>query len=114
MNTITAKGPLAIIVVLMVIFLLPFSASAAHNSCRIKAGSDDVQLRVFNLDQDGNPIRPDSNNGEIYRGVIKKGQSIKIKSSHGRINYSYRSLRDSRSYGGNLTPCAHGEIIRVP
>ena len=114
MKTIYANGFLTILVVLLAIFFIPFNASAAHNSCRIKAGSDDVQLRVFNLDQDGNPIRDGFSNGEIFRGVLKKGQSIKIKSSHGRINYSYRSLRDSRSHGGNLKPCSHGEIIRVP
>ena len=114
MKKIYANGFLIIIVVLLATFLIPLSASAAHNSCRIKAGSDDVQLRVFNLDQDGNPIRDGFSDGEIYRGVVEKGQSIKIESAHGRINYSYRSLRDSRSYGGNLTPCSHGEIIRVP
>jgi hypothetical protein len=114
MKTIYADGFLMIIVVLLAVFIIPSSASAAHNSCRIKAGSDDVRLRVFNLDQDGNPVRDGFIDGEIYRGVIKKGESVKIESSHGRINYSYQSVRDSRSYGGNLTPCSHGEIIRVP
>ena len=114
MKKLYAKRFMIIIVHFLAVFLIPLSASAAHNSCRIKAGSDDVQLRVFNLDQDGNPIRNGFSDGEIYRGVVKKGQSITVESAHGRINYSYRSLRDNRSYGGNLTPCSHGEIIRVP
>ena len=114
MKTIHANNFLTIIVVLLAVFLIAFSASAAHNSCRIKAVNDDVQLRVFNLDQDGNPIRDGFSKGEIYRGVLKKGQSIKIDSSHGRIDYSYRSYRDDRNYGGNLMTCSHGEIIRVP
>ena len=114
MKTIYTKLPLTILAVLLALFLFSSNAAASHNSCRIKAGSDDVRLRVFDRDQDDNPIRDASTYGEIWRGVIKKGESIRIKSSHGRINYSYQSLRDSRSYGGNLTPCSHGEIIRVP
>ena len=114
MKSIHAIGLWTIIVVLLAIFLIPFSASAAHNSCRIKAGSDDVRIKVYDLDQDGNPIRDGFSDGDIYRGIVKKGQSIKIDSAHGRINYSYRSFRDDRNYGGNLTPCSHGEIIRVP
>ena len=114
MKIMYANGFLTMIVVLLAVFLIPFSALAAHNSCRIKVENDDVQLRVFNLDQDGNPIRDGFSDGEIYRGMVKKGQSIKIESSHGRINYSFRSMRDYRSYGGNLTPCSHGEVIRIP
>ncbi len=114
MKTTYANGFLTIIVVLLALFLIAFSASAAHNSCRIKAVNDDVQLRVFNLDQDGNPIRDGFSDSEIYRGVLKKGQSIKIESSYGRIDYSYRSSSDDRNYGGNEMPCSHGEIIRVP
>ena len=114
MKTITAKAPLAILLVLLAVFLLPLDIFASHNSCRIKAGSNDVQVRVFDRDQDGNPIRDAFTYGEIWRGVIKKGQSKNIKSSHGRINFSYRSLRDSRSYGGNFNNCFHGETIRLP
>ncbi|MDX1708167.1 MAG: hypothetical protein R3274_06170 [Desulfobacterales bacterium] len=114
MKKIYARAAGTISVLLLAILLIPFSAFAAHNACRIKAGNDDVLLRVFNLDQDGNPIRNGFSDGEIYRGVVKKGQSIKIESSHGRINYSYRSFTDDRNYGGNLTPCSHGEVIRIP
>lgn len=114
MKTIYINEPLIIIVVLVAIFLFPFDASASHNSCRIKAGSDDVQVRVFDRDQDGNPMRDTLTYGEIWRGVIKKGQSKKIKSSHGRINYSFRSLSDNRDYGGNFSTCFHGEIVRIP
>lgn len=105
---------LTLLSVLLAIILFPFDAVASHNYCRLKAGSDDVYVRVFNRDQDGNPIRDAFTYGEIWRGVVKKGESIKLRSSHGRINYSFRSLRDYRTYGGNLTPCSHGEIIRVP
>ncbi len=114
MKTIYAKESLTILAVLLAVFLFPFEASASHNSCRIKAGSNEVQVRVFDRDQDGNPIRNAFTYGEIWKGVIKKGQSKSLKSSHGLINYSFRSLSDSRTYGGNFSTCTHGEIIRIP
>ena len=114
MKTTTANAALTVLSVLLTVFLLPPDVAASHNSCRIKAGSDDVQVRVFDRDQDGNPIRDAFTYGEIWRGVIKKGQSKSFKSSHGRINYSFRSLRDSRTYGGNFNTCFHGETIRLP
>jgi hypothetical protein len=94
--------------------LLPSDAAAGHKSCRIKAGSDDVYVRVYDRDQDGNPTRNRMYYSEIWRGVIKKGQSKTIKSYYGRIRYDYQSLADNRPYGANLTSCFHGETIRVP
>ena len=114
MKTQTAKVPLSILSVLLIVLLFSIDAPAGHNSCRIKAVNDDVRLRVFDRDQDGNPIREGFNDGEIWRGVLKNGESKKIKSSFGRINYSFRSLREPRAYGGNFNTCFHGETIRVP
>ena len=115
MKTISVKIFSSILLtVLLSVWLSPLDAAASHNTCRIKAGTDDVQVRVFDRDPDGNPIRDAFTYGEIWRGVLKKGESRIVESSHGSIDYSYRSLSDSRTYGGNLASCAHGETIRVP
>jgi len=103
-----------LLTVMLSIYLSPLDASASHNTCRIRAGTDDVQISVFDRDQDGNPIRDAFIYGKIWRGELMKGESKTIRSSHGRIGYSYQSLSDSRTYGGNLSSCFHGEIIRVP
>ena len=114
MKTIYTKETLTILAVLLAVYLFPFEASASHNVCWLKGGSGEIQLRVFDRDKDGNPTRNAFTDGELWRGVIKKGESIKIKSSHGTINYSYQSISDNRSYGGNFSTCSHGEIIRIP
>ena len=55
--------------------LIPLEAAAGHNTCQIRAGSDDVYVRVFNRDKDDNPISDGFSTGEIWKGVIKKGES---------------------------------------
>ena len=106
--------PLTILSVFLAVSLWPPDAAASPNSCRIKAGNNDVYVRVFNRDSNGNPIRRDFDFGEVYRGVIKKGESKKITSSYGRIEYRYRSMSSSRAYGGNITMCNRGNTIRMP
>ena len=114
MKTIYIIVPLAILTVFLASSLLPFEATASPNSCRIKAGNNDVYVRVFNRDSNGNPIRRDFDFGEVYRGVIKKGKSKKITSSYGRIEYRYQSMSNSRGYGGNITLCDRDNTIRLP
>lgn len=114
MKTIYMMVPLSILFVFLAVSLLPPDATASPNSCRIKAGNTDVYVRVFNRDPNGNPIRRDYDFSEVYRGVIKKGESKKITSSYGRIEYRYRSMSNSRGYGGNITLCNRGNTIRVP
>lgn len=114
MKTIHIMMPLSILTVFLAVSFLPFDATASPNSCRIKAENNDVYVRVFNRDSNGNPIRRDFDFGEVYRGVIKKGESKKITSSYGRIEYRYQSMSNSRGYGGNITLCDRGNTIRLP
>jgi hypothetical protein len=113
MKTIYIIVPLSILTVFLAVSLLSLDAAASPNSCRIKAGNNDVYVRVFNRDSNGNPIRRDFDYGEVYRGVIKKGESQKITSSYGRIEYRYQSKSNSRGYGGNITLCNRGNTIRL-
>ena len=96
-------------------------AFASHNICWIKAANDDVFVRVFDKDRDGNTI----NDGNFYRkyfwgekelweGKLKRGQRKWIKSSNGQIGYDYMAASADRSYGRNTASCSHGEIIRIP
>ncbi len=114
MKTINILVPLSILLVFLAVSFLPPDAAASPNSCRIKAGNNDVYVRVFNRDPNGNPIRADFDFGEVYRGVIKKGESKNITSANGRIEYHYRSMSSSRGYGGILTLCNRGNTIRLP
>ena len=114
MKTIYIIVPLSILTLFMASSLLPLDAMASPNSCRIKAGNNDVYVRVFNRDTNGNPIRRDFDFGEVYRGVIKKGESKKITSSYGRIEYHFQTMANSRGYGGNITLCDRGNTIRLP
>jgi hypothetical protein len=114
MKTIYIIVTVSILSVFLAVSFLPLDATASPNSCRIKAGNNDVYVRVFNRDSNGNPIRRDFDFGEVYRGVIKKGDSKRITSSTGRIEYSYQSMSNSRGYGGNTTFCNRGNTIRLP
>ena len=114
MKTTSIIVPLVIFTVFLASSLLPLDAAASPNSCRIKAGNNDAYVRVFNRDADGNPIRRDYDFGEVYRGVIKKGESKKITSSYGHIEYRFQSMSDRRGYGGNITLCDRGNTIRLP
>ena len=114
MKTIYIIVSLTVLAVFLAVSLLPHDATASPNSCRIKAGNNDVYVRVFNRDTNGNPIRRDFDFGEVYRGVIKKGESKKITSSYGRIEYRFQSMSNSRGYGGNITLCDRGNTIRLP
>jgi hypothetical protein len=114
MKTLYLIVSLAVLTVFLAASLLPHDAAASPNSCRIKAGNNDVYVRVFNRDSNGNPIRRDFDFGEVYRGVIKKGESKKITSSYGRIEYHFQSMSNSRGYGGNITLCDRGNTIRLP
>ncbi len=98
-----------------------FEAVANDNSCRFKATSDDVFLRIFDRDRSGNTI----NDGNYYRkhflnerplweGALKKGQTQSIKSSNGEVRYDYKAASDDRGYGNNTASCTHGETIRLP
>ena len=114
MKTIYIIVSLSVLTVFLAVSFLPLDATASPNSCRIKAGNNDVYVRVFNRDSNGNPIRRDFDFGEVYRGVIKKGESKKITSSYGRIEYRYQSMSNSRGYGGNITLCNRDNTIRLP
>ena len=107
--------------ILIVTALSTLEATASHNTCWIKAANDDVSVRVFDKDRDGNTI----NDGNFYRkyflgerelweGMLKRGQRKSIKSSNGQIRYDYQAASADRSYGRNTASCSHGEIIRIP
>ena len=50
----------------------------------------------------------------LYRGTIPKGQKQLIKSSQGKIFFSYRRSSDDRAYGDNRAVCVKGNVISIP
>ena len=102
-------------------FVGVFEATAAHNACRFKATNDDVFLRIFDRDSSGNTLNDGNyyqkhflNERPLWEGVLKKGQTISIKSSNGEVRYDYKAASDYRGYGNNTASCSHGETIRLP
>ena len=101
-------------------FLIIFEATASQNTCWLRAGNDDVFVKVFDIDRAGNSAPGNSyskyflDKREIWEGKLNKGQTISIKSSNGKIRYDFKASRGYRTYGNNTATCSHGEIIRLP
>ena len=50
----------------------------------------------------------------LYKGNIQKSRQHLIKSSQGRIKYSYQLSSDDRTYGDNEASCVDGDVISIP
>jgi hypothetical protein len=105
------SGILFISTVLFIDFMLSIETPAAEFTCSIKAGRQDTHVVVDDYDRDGNRL---PRGGEVFSGVIKKGQRQSIKSRFGKIRYSYRLYNQSRTSGRNFQNCERGKIIQLP
>ena len=105
------SGILSITTILCIIFTAPIESPAAQFTCYVKAGREDAHVVVNDYDRDGNRL---PRGGEIYRGVIKRGQRQQIKSRFGKIRFNYRLYNQSRTSGRNSTNCEGGKNIQLP
>jgi hypothetical protein len=104
---------------LVALFLSATAAFANHNVCTLKASGNEVWVRVFDVDRDGNIMRGHHSYGFISRevlwdGILAQGERSEIKSSSGQIRYDYKVSSDDRAYGNNSATCSHGEVIMLP
>jgi hypothetical protein len=49
----------------------------------------------------------------IFNVSNRDGQKILIKSSRGKIEFSYERSFDGRAYGRNQAKCVKGNVIRI-
>ena len=94
-----------------ILSLMMASETAANEyTCTIRSGRQDVYVIVTDMDRDGNPMRQ---RGELFQGVIKAGESQPLKSTFGKLRYSYRLYNQSRSQGRIASDC-RGNTIQLP
>jgi hypothetical protein len=80
-----------------------------QKACYILCDMDDVYVYVFEFTDPDRVLEK-----ILYRGNIPKSQKKIIKSSSGKIEYSYRRSSDDRSYGDNHAECVKGRVISIP
>ena len=96
--------------VLILNMMMPPEAVADAFTCTIKGGREDVYVVVTDMDRDGNPMR---RRGELFQGILKPGQSQTLKSTFGKLRYSFRRYNQSRSQGRIFSDC-RGNTIQLP
>ncbi|MBW2408491.1 MAG: hypothetical protein JRF72_01745 [Deltaproteobacteria bacterium] len=101
---------LTLVALSILCMMMPPGADANEYTCTIRGGRQDVYVIVTDMDRDGNPMRQ---RGELYQGVIKAGESQALKSTFGKIRYSYRLYNQSRSQGRIASDC-RGNTIQLP
>ena len=101
---------LTLAVLFVLCMMMPPGADANEYTCTIRSGRQDVYVVVTDMDRDGNPMRQ---RGELYQGVIKAGESQPLKSTFGKLRYSYRLYNQSRSAGRIASDC-RGNTIQLP
>jgi len=58
--------------------------------------------------------RPDGPQVKIlWKGNIIKGQKKLVRSSRGKIKFTYKRSTDNRTYGGTQTDCVNGNMIQI-
>lgn len=92
------------------ISLTPLIANAGENDCILQA-SVDVIVQVWDADDEGNK------GNTIWKGLIKQGEQISIKSRYGQIRYSSTTSinEDEPPLSGDYDrPCNNSVTIGVP
>jgi hypothetical protein len=77
-------------------------------ACYILCDLDDVYVYVFEFTDPDRVLEK-----VLYRGNIPKRHKQIIKSSNGKIQYSYRRSSNDRSYGDNHAECVNGHVISI-
>lgn len=90
-------------------FLSLSKADAEEGTCILEANQD-VFVIVWDHDDEGNKGR------QIWQGRINQGKTVKIKSPHGQIRYSYNDQPDEDQplTGDTDRSCSGDETILVP
>jgi hypothetical protein len=79
-------------------------------ACYIQAGKQNVYVYATE------DLRPggSSYQNTLWKGDILRGQKKLIKSSRGKIQFSYQRSSDERAYGRNQANCVNGNVITIP
>ena len=101
-------APAAVLILNMM--MPPPEAASNSFTCTIRGGRQEVYVVVTDMDRDGNPMR---RRGELFQGILKPGQSQTLKSSFGKLRYSFKRYNQSRSQGRIFSDC-RGNTIRLP
>ena len=79
-------------------------------ACYLKAGDSDVYVRVFELDSGGNmgPL--------VWQGRINQGQTARIKTTHARFRYFFKTQPDIDQplNGGLDKACDDHDVVKIP
>jgi len=78
-------------------------------ACYIKAGSRDVYVYVSEDRRPGGS----ANQNVLWKGDIMRGEKKLIKSSRGKIKFSYQHSIGGRSVGDNKGDCVNGKVITI-
>jgi len=90
--------------------LLPTIAISEKNSCHLQTNFTELHIIVYDVD-------PSETIGNlIWKGVIKKGQRVTIKSNYGRFFHEYSQDTEpvNSMVRGIVRWCQNGAIVDVP
>jgi hypothetical protein len=77
-------------------------------ACYMHATMGDVYVYVFEFASSDSVIEQ-----ELYKGTIPKGRKQLIRSSTGKIEFSYQRSAGYRTHGDNKAQCAAGNVISL-
>jgi hypothetical protein len=77
-------------------------------ACYMHATMGDVYIYVFEFASPDSVIEM-----KLYKGTVPKGRKQLIRSSTGKIEFSYQRSLGDRTYGANKANCAAGNVISV-
>ena len=101
---------LAAVLIAVFVSFSPVQADVMDQYCYLEASNVDAYVVVWREDRQGNKGR------EIWKGVVKQGQRVKINAPSGGIRYSstiYTKTQDALS-GDQSRWCENGATIGVP
>lgn len=90
--------------------LSPAKAISEENSCYLQSNFNELHIIVYE-------VYPSETIGElIWKGIIKEGQRITIKSNFGRFFYEYSQDTESVNsmVRGIVRWCKNGATVDVP
>ena len=77
-------------------------------ACYMHATMGDVYIYVFEFASPDSVIEM-----KLYKGTVPKGRKQLIRSSTGKIEFSYQRSLGDRTYGANKANCTAGNVISV-
>lgn len=86
----------------------PATEGDAANTCYLKAGSRDIYVYVTEERSPGSSYR-----NILFKGDIPSRRRQLIKSTRGKIRFSYQLSAEGRSVGDNQAECVNGNVIAI-